>query len=374
MADTRLTVVQVLPALSGGGVERGTLEIAAALADAGHRSVVVSAGGRLVRQLEVEGSEHCELAVGRKSLSVLARVLPLRRLLTGLGADIVHARSRLPAWIARFALHGMPAGNRPHFLTTVHGLYSVGRYSAVMTSGERVIAVSECIRRYVLDNYPAVDPTRIVVIPRGVEASQWPRGYQPSPAWQQRFLSEHPQCAGKRLVTIAARLTRLKGHEDFLALMAGLTANGLPVHGLVVGAARSSRDAYATALHERVQRESLPVSFLGPRDDMRDLYAASSVVVSMSTRPESFGRSVLEALCLGVPVIGYEHGGVAEILAAMLPAGAVPVRDVEAATGRMSEWLRDGAPIPADNAFPLTAMRSATLALYADVLGVAGAD
>src|SRR5688500_19345977 len=132
-----LTVVQLLPALETGGVERSTLEIAAALVGAGHRAVVVSAGGRLVAQLHELGAEHVELDIGRKSLLALRRVSMLRQLLRDSGVDIVHARSRLPAWIGWRALQGMQSGQGPHFVTTVHGLNSPSRYSAIMTRGER---------------------------------------------------------------------------------------------------------------------------------------------------------------------------------------------------------------------------------------------
>ena len=156
MGGKKLTVVQILPALQSGGVERGTLEVAGALVHAGHRSIVVSAGGSLVRELVASGSEHISLPVGRKSLLTLLHV------------DILHARSRLPAWIAWLAWRGMPPQERPHFVTTVHGLYSVNRYSAIMTRGERVIAVSDTARQYILDNYSEVNPGSVVTIFRGV--------------------------------------------------------------------------------------------------------------------------------------------------------------------------------------------------------------
>ncbi|MBP7599068.1 MAG: glycosyltransferase, partial [Pseudoxanthomonas sp.] len=165
----RLTVVQLLPALESGGVERSTLEIADALVRAGHRAVVVSAGGRLVPTLQASGAEHITLDIGRKSLLTLRHVPALRRLFAEVGADIVHARSRLPAWIGLRALRGMPAPSRPRFVTTMHGLNSPGRYSAVMTRGERVICVSDTVRRYLLQHYPRTDPDRLVVIPRGID-------------------------------------------------------------------------------------------------------------------------------------------------------------------------------------------------------------
>src|SRR5690606_32864632 len=110
-----LVVVQLLPALESGGVERSTIEIADALQRAGHRAIVVSAGGRLVPALEATGARHVTLAVGAKSLLAPWRALRLRWLLKRLDADIVHARSRLPAWLARWALRGRPERTRPRF-------------------------------------------------------------------------------------------------------------------------------------------------------------------------------------------------------------------------------------------------------------------
>src|SRR5512141_1216890 len=143
-----LTVVQVLPALESGGVERSTLEIASALTAAGHRAVVVSAGGRLLPALLATGAEHIALPIGRKSPWSLRHIPALRRIFQELDADIVHARSRFPAWLALRALRGGAQAQRrsPHFVTTAHGLNSPGRYSRVMTRGERVICVSDTVR------------------------------------------------------------------------------------------------------------------------------------------------------------------------------------------------------------------------------------
>ena len=167
-AQPVLTVVQLLPALDGGGVERSTIEIAQALVAAGHRSVVVSAGGRWLPRLLDTGSEHVDLAVGRKSPWTLRHVWTLRRLFRQWRPDVVHARSRLPAWLAWWVLRALPAAQRPRFVTTAHGLNSVSRYSAIMARGDRVIAVSDTVRRHLLAHYP-VAPERIEVIERGVE-------------------------------------------------------------------------------------------------------------------------------------------------------------------------------------------------------------
>src|SRR5262245_48643946 len=219
MARPRLTVLQVVPAMHEGGVERGTLEIARALVDAGERSLVISAGGRLTDDLRRDGSEHLTWPIGRKSPATLFLSVRLRRLFDERGVDIVDARSRMPAWIAYLAWRGLRAERRPRFVTTVHGLYSINAYSAVMTRGERVIAVSNTVREYLERGYPRVDPANILVIHRGVDAAEFPFGYRASESWWRRWHETYPELAGKRLILLPGRLSRLKGHDDLLTVI-----------------------------------------------------------------------------------------------------------------------------------------------------------
>jgi glycosyltransferase involved in cell wall biosynthesis len=369
MAPARpLTVLQVLPELASGGVERGTLEVAAALVAAGHRSLVISGGGRMVAELEAGGSEHLTWSIGRKSPLTLRLVPRLRRLLAEHGVDILHARSRVPAWVGYLAWRRMPAGTRPRFLTTAHGVYSVNRFSAIMTRGEAVIAVSESVRDYLRESFPRMDMGRVRVIHRGVDARLFPRGYRPAPEWLSNWRAQFPQLRDKWLLTLPGRITRLKGHETFLRLVARLAAMDAGVHGLIVGDADASGQAYARELRRQASDAGLPVSFTGHRDDMRDIYASSKLVLSLSSHPESFGRTVAEALSMGVPVLGYDHGGVAELLRGAYPEGRVPVGDEEALLTRVLEFMRQ-APRPGPLPFTLEAMLGKTLALYEELAG-----
>jgi glycosyltransferase involved in cell wall biosynthesis len=362
----RLTVVQVLPDLQGGGVERGTLEVAAELARRGHRSIVISAGGRMVEELERAGSEHVAWPIGRKSLATLRLVPRLRRFLRHEGVDILHARSRLPAWIAWLAWRGMREDARPRFVTTVHGLYSVNRYSAVMTRGERVEVVSETVRRYVLDNYPKLDPSRIELIYRGVDPAEFPYGFQPSPAWLDEWYKRYPQLRGSKIVTLPGRLTRLKGHHAFIEMISRVHERGFRVHGLIVGGEDPRRREYARELEREVEAKGLGryVTFAGHRSDMREIYAVSDLVLSLSAKPESFGRTVLEALSLGTPVLGYDHGGVGEILAHVYPMGRTPVDDVATLVDKVTALLFHPVAVPREHPFPLQRMLDGTLNLY----------
>ena len=365
-----LTVVQLLPALVAGGVERSTLEIADALGRAGHRAVVVSAGGRLVPALEAAGARHVTLDIGRKSPRVLRHVPALRRLFAELDADIVHARSRLPAWLAWWALRARPAGARPRFVTTVHGLNSPSRYSAIMARGERVICVSETVRRHVLEHYPRTAPDRLRVIPRGIDPRRFPPAPLPDPAARQAAAAAHAALGGDGpLLLLPGRGTRLKGHHDALRLLARLREDGSDARLWLPGALDPARVAYVAELQAQARTLGVAgaLAITAPTDAMPAAYAASDLVLQLSRRPEAFGRTVLEARAVGRPVLGWDHGGVGETLRQWQPEGAVPPFD----EGRLLSTARALLAHPPRPAVTmrdtLREMQDATLAVYAEL-------
>ena len=362
-----LTVVQLLPALESGGVERSTLEIAEALVRAGHRAIVVSAGGRLLPRLQATGAEHVELDIGRKSPFALRHVRTLRALLVRERADIVHARSRLPAWLGWWALRGLPEAARPRFVTTVHGLNSPSRYSAIMARGERVICVSATVRDYVLRHYPRTDPGRLRVIPRGIDIAEFPRAPMPDRAARARIAASHPALGGDGpLLLLPGRGTRLKGHADALALLGNLREEGVDARLWMPGARERGRERYVADLEAEAALGGFAdaLAITPPISAIAEAYAASDLVLQLSRKPESFGRTVLEALSVGRPVVGWDHGGVGELLRALQPAGAVAPFDAEA-LHRAARAAIDGTPsLPATIPFTLQAMQDATLSVY----------
>ncbi len=362
-----LTVVQLLPALESGGVERSTLEISEALVRAGHRAIVVSRGGRLLPQLHDCGAEHVRLDIGAKSPATLALAWPLRRLLLESGADIVHARSRLPAWIGRLALAGLPADRRPRWMTTMHGLNSPSRYSAVMAGGERVICVSATVRDYLLRHYPHVDPARLRVIPRGIDPARFPRRAAIDRAARAKLARAMPALGGEGpLLLMPGRGTRLKGHADALALLVALRGDGLDARLWMPGARAPGREAYIAELEAEAARLGVSgqVAFAPPTDEIAAAYAASNLVLQLSRKPEAFGRTVVEALSVGVPVLGWAHGGVGELLAELQPEGAVPPFAMDALALRAAMLLRQPPAPPVTMPCTLQAMQAATLAVY----------
>ncbi len=367
MTSRRLTVLQILPALEGGGVERGVLEVAEALIAAGHRSLVISGGGRMVAELTREGSEHFHKPLGTKSPLTLRHIPWLRRFVIDQQVDVVDIHSRMPGWIAWMAWKSLPQRQRPALISTLHGLHSTGFYSSIMCRGEHVIVVSETVLDYVRKYYPFVPDTRLHLIHRGIDGDEYPRGFRPDETWTSAFFQQFPAAANQPLLTLAGRITRLKGHDDFLRLLARLRDRGIAAHGLIVGGVDPRKAAYADemkALTKALQLEDR-VTFTGMRSDLKQIYAISSIVLSLSSTPESFGRTVAEALSIGTPVVGYNHGGVAEILAAQFPVGSVETGNLNALTEKVASLLTaTPRPVPGPNVFAKGEMLRKTLAVY----------
>jgi len=366
-----LKVIQMLPALESGGVERGTLEVAAELIRRDHQSIVISAGGRLTQELIERGTKHYRWDIGVKRLSTLKWIGRLRKLLIEEKPDILHLRSRLPAWIGYLAWRGIPASARPHLVTTVHGPYSINKYSAVMTRGENVIAVSNSIRDYILSNYPKTDPAVIKVIHRGVDRNVFSYGYKPPTSWLQKWNTEHPQIQNKYLITLPARISRWKGHEHFVKIIEKIKEYGIPVHGMIVGDAHPAKVDFERELKAHIQSAGLinDISFTGFRKDIREIMSISDAVLSLSLNEEAFGRTTLEALSLGIPVVGYNHGGVEEQLLEIFPEGAVEPGDFSAAASILTSWYKSRPTVLTDHDFTLEKMLADTIQVYESLTG-----
>ncbi|MDP6787446.1 MAG: glycosyltransferase family 4 protein [Rhodospirillales bacterium] len=308
----RATVLQVLPALgAGGGVERGTVEIAAAIAAAGGRALVASAGGAQVHELSRAGAEHFVMPLASKNPLVMrANVGRLVQLIESQGVDIVHARSRAPAWSAYYAARRTGR----HFLTTFHGTYSAGnglkrRYNAVMTRGERVIALSGFIAGHI-HRYYGVPARRIRVIHRGVDLAR----FDPDKVGAERVVSLASKWRlpdGMLVAMLPGRLTRWKGQASLVEAIAQMSRRDFRC--LLVGSDQG-RTGYRRELEALIGRHGLDevVRIVDHCDDMPAAYMLTDVVISASTDPEAFGRVIAEAQALGRPVIASDHGGARE--------------------------------------------------------------
>lgn len=315
----RRTCLQVLPTLVQGGVERGTIDMAAAQVAAGWRAIVASAGGPLVRELTRAGAEHIALPIDTKNpLKMHRNVALLRDVIRAARVDLVHARSRAPAWSAWAACRdlGVP------FLTTFHGVYGRGPfgvkrfYNQVMTRGTRVIAISQFIRAHLEDEY-GVPTDRIRVIHRGVDTST----LDPNRVSPQRLIQLTQRWRlpdDGRVIMLPGRITSWKGHMlliDALAELKRRAGGVLNIRCLMIGQDQG-RSAYHAAIlaHAALRGVDGLVQIVEDCNDLPAAYMATDVVVSASTRPEAFGRVVAEAQAMGRPVVAPNHGAAPEII------------------------------------------------------------
>ncbi|MEZ5838333.1 MAG: glycosyltransferase family 4 protein [Geminicoccaceae bacterium] len=310
--QARPAVLQVLPALESGGAERGTLQIAKALVDNGWNAIVASSGGRLVRELVATGASHIELPVDSKNPVVIAiNVLRLSKIIREHNVRLVHARSRAPAWSSAFAAKRTGIS----FMTTFHGVYQgyehrlKKRYNAIMTAGDRVIAVSDYVLEHIQQVYN-VDPSRIRVIRRGVDLQT----FDPSLVRGHRLaaLSDRWQLGyDRKVVMLPGRVVRIKGHLVMLEAMMRMSRKDFIV--LIVGDLDPSSQ-YVREIEKDIIRKGLTdrVHFGGHCDDMAAAYMLADAVALPAIGPEAFGRVVIEAQAMGKPVIVTHTGGLPE--------------------------------------------------------------
>jgi glycosyltransferase involved in cell wall biosynthesis len=363
-------IVQALVSLNLGGSELVAVELGEFAAAAGHRVTVIAADGPLGARVRACGAGHLDWPIGKKRLSTLRYIARLRNWLARERPDVLHVHSRLPAWICDLALRGLEPSLRPAYIASMHGHYSVSRYSAIMTGGDRVIAVSDHIRQYTLHNYPSADPTRVVTVHGGVSHQAFPFGYEPTRAWRAEARRDFPELAGKRWICLPGRLSRYKGHKDFIDLVARLLPDVPDLQGVVVGKAKPG-SRFRDELEGLAERYGVldRITFTGARLDIRDWMAASEIVYSLcSDPPEAFGRTVPEALHLGVPVIGWDHGGVQETLAALYPQGAVRPGDRLDLLDRSRAFLAQAPAVRENPAFGLRESMEKTMAVYQSVI------
>lgn len=375
-----LRVLQLVPSLDEGGVERGTVEIAAAIAAAGGQALVASRGGRLEPALRRAGGRLARLDPGPKNpLRLPAAVARLRALIREEGIRIVHARSRAPAWAGLLAARAEGVA----FVTTYHGTYSEGLpfkrlYNSVMARGEPVIAVSEFIAAHVRRVH-GVPPERLVTIPRGADLAV----FDPAQATERRVVAlaegwavaEEP----RPILLCPARLTRWKGQAVLLEAVARLrAAGGPPVHLVLAGG--DAEGPFAQELLRRAGALGLGPDLRMPGHvaDMPAAYRLATLVLCPSVQPEAFGRTAAEAQAMERPVIASDLGGARETVAPGETGWLVPPGDPAALAQAIGAAL---ALPPAARAamgaagrarvaarFSTAAMQRATLAVYARVL------
>ena len=330
-------VLQVLPSLVSGGAERGTIELAGALVEAGWTSYVASEGGPLESEIARAGAAHLTLPLASKNPLVMQRNrVALVRLIRQLGVDIVHARSRAPAWSACAAAHA--TGRR--FVTTFHNAYGARtalkrRYNSVMARGDRVIAISDFVADHAASVY-GVGCDRLRTIPRGVDLEI----FDPTRVGAQRIINLARQWRlpdGMPVVMLPGRLTRWKGGLDFIEAVAKLRRSDI----CCVLAGSEQRPGFRRELEAAIREKGLAGLFRIVEEcrDMPAAYMLADVVVSASRDPEGFGRIIVEAQAMGRPVVATDHGGARETIVPNVTGWLVQPRDPAALAAAIAEAL-----------------------------------
>jgi len=330
---------------------------------------VISKGGRMKDKLVKEGGEHIELPIGEKSLLTLRLIPKLIKILSKNKVDIIHIRSRFPAWICLIAIKFMENKKIPSIVTTFHGPYSINRYSSIMAKGDVVIAVSKMIKTYILKNY-TINPKKIFLNYRGVDAKEFPYLFKPKKAWIHEWNKNNPKTKNKILLTLPGRVTRWKGQIHFLNIIASLNKDNLNIHGLIVGDIAANKLGFLEELKNKAIELGIKdkVSFIGHRNDLREIMSISKIVFSLSSEPEAFGRTTIESLKIGVPVIGYGHGGVGEQLKGIFPQGIIKKNNISSAIVLCKKWIKKAPKVTKTDLFNLETMQSNTLKIYMTAL------
>ncbi len=367
-----MNILQILPELVVGGVETGTIDLCKELKASGHNVTVVSNGGPMVRQLEKIAVRHIKLPVHKKSLICILRCAKeLEAVLRQEKADIVHARSRVPAIIAAIAtrriVSGILSGHLPVLITTCHGFYSSHLFSRPMGWGRYVIVSSNIIARHMMDDF-GVSFDRIRYIQRGVDLAK----FRFTPPAQR-------QDTGYKTIAVIGRITPIKGHEFFIRAAARVV-NIIPgVKILIVGQPPEGKEDYKKNIEKLALKLGISeaVEFSGYKEDIPGVLSKTDLLVTPSVGPEAFGRVIIEAQAAGVPVVAAKVGGITDIITDRKNGLLVEPWDVKQLADAMIEVLKDGqlAHGLAQNAiqqvndkFTLSVMAEKTIAVYQEAL------
>ncbi len=339
--DKQPVILQVLPELRAGGVERGTIEMAAAIANAGWKSIVASAGGDMAKQLAYVGAEHVELPLQTKNpMKMKANARALQKLIRDKQIDLVHARSRAPAWSAYWATQN----THTRFVTTFHGTYGLGskwkqKYNAVMTNGQCVIAISQFIAEHICANYD-MDSSRLRIIHRGVDVEKFDPAKVNAHALT-KLTKEWRLPEDVPVILMPGRITRWKGQHVLLEALAKLPHRNF--HCILLGDDQR-HPAYREELEAMVEKLGLQGhARMAPNTThMPEAYTLANVVVAPSTDPEAFGRISVEAQAMGKPFLATDHGGFRETVLDGETGFLLPPGDTDA----LAEALKKALDMP----------------------------
>lgn len=366
MQPRTYTVLQVIPNLSEGGVERGVVELNRLFVKAGWRNVVLTRGGKLCQQIVADGGEVVLADVASKNiLTALPRAWKLRAILRKIKPDIIHVRSRVPGWLIRLTQTKIP------IVTTVHGINHVGFYSRIMTRGARNICPSSFVAQFIQNTYH-VPQEKVRVILRGID----PTAFNIDTLdldFKREFSLKH-NLEGHFVVLAVGRITPLKGLDILIRAVARLKAKIPNVRLLVVGGVAPQHHDYLQRLNQLAKELHIDqdVSFAGSQSKLAEIYSCASVTVSATTtKPETFGRSMAESLAMNTPVVATRHGGALDIVREGIDGFLVTPGNWEEmadALLKIPQLERTNLRNCALTRFSLQRMADSTLSVYKEIL------
>ena len=361
----KLKIIQILPTLNTGGVERGVLDFNNYLVKKGHESYVISNGGRQVKNLIEDGGNHIHLQISNKSIFTLFQAKKLADVINEISPDIVHIRSRVPAWVLQLSKIFIK-NPRPIIFSTFHGLYSTPFYSRIMASFDRVIAISKTVEKYVNENYERYlkKPPRLIY--RGSDEKYFSNSFVPSESYKDNFFKQFTNLKNQKIITFPGRLSSWKGQESFIKLMSDLPDD---YSGLIVGPYKSAKPKYLNSLKKLIEDYRLQnkVHFYNAKNDIREIYYLSEIVLNLSSKPEPFGRTILEAAMMGKKIAGWDRGGPGEVLDMCFPQGKVEFNKFNSLVETVKN-LSESEDIPSNIFLTSELMHSKTIGFYLDAI------
>ncbi len=313
------TIMQILPALdhSGGGVERGTLDIAKYISEIGYNSVIVSSGGTMSEKFKHKGVTHYKVPLNKKNLiSYFSSRKKFKKILNEINPSIVHIRSRWPA----FCLNSILKEKIP-LVTTYHGTYNGNhlvfkkKYNSLMVAGDRVIAISKFIKNHILHHFPD-SRKRLRTINRGIDINYFDMK-KVTQIRKEKFINDTGIIENKHIILLPGRLTHWKGQHVAIDAAKIISEKYPEVEFvmLFVGS-EQNRDKYLRDLKKKIKVNNLSekIFLMGSRSDMASIYSLADVVLSTSIQEEAFGRVSAEASSMTKPIIATNLGGSKDII------------------------------------------------------------
>lgn len=374
----KATILQVLPSLYSGGVERGTIEVSKMLKANGYNVIVVSAGGALVSELTTNHITHIYMnSASKNPFTIWKNAKLLAQIIKEHNVDIVHARSRAPAWSCYMAAKA----TNTKFITTFHGIYNIENafkkfYNSIMLKGEKIIAVSHFVKQHILANYK-ISEDKIVVIHRGVDYHYFdPKNVTEEKL--QKYQKKYDIPTDVPIILLPSRMTNWKGHHILVEALGKLKHRNF--YCLMVGDL-SKHPNYATRVKSLINSLKLQskIQIFGSENDMLGLYGIADLILSTSIEPEAFGRTIAEGQAMEKMVIATNIGGATETIADQETGFHVKPNDINDLIQKLDHCLslintdegrkiQKAARTAVINNFSLELMLSKTFDLYNSML------